>query len=57
VRRGSLEAAGFELNPWVAPQWSPILLFAVLLVVAVVLVLWMVIALARGRAGDATDPR
>jgi hypothetical protein len=51
VRRGALERAGFEPHPWVAPQWGPILLFAVLLVIALGLVVWMVAVFVRaGRA-------
>lgn len=57
VRRGALEAAGFQVNPWVAPQWGPILLFAVLLVVALALVVWMVTAFARGRERDGARSR
>jgi hypothetical protein len=49
VRQGALEMAGFHVNPWVAPQWGPILLFAGLLVAAIALVVWMVAAYARGR--------
>jgi hypothetical protein len=48
VRRGALEAAGFEPVAWVAPQWGPILLFALLLVGAIGAVAWMVRTLARG---------
>lgn len=51
VRRGALEAAGFELNPWVEPQWGPIALFALLLVAALATVAWMVLAYARSRPG------
>lgn len=49
VRRAALETAGFRPVAWVAPQWGPILLFAVLLVAAIGAVIWMVVALARGR--------
>lgn len=55
VRRGALARAGFEPNPWVVPQWGPILLFAVLLVVALALVGWMVAAFARGGARRGSD--
>jgi MFS family permease len=48
VREETLTHHGFALNPWVAPQWGPIAIFAVLLVVAIVLVVWMAVALARG---------
>lgn len=55
VRRGALEAAGFEPVAWVAPQWGPILLFALLLVGAIAAVAWMVRALVSegGRTGEA----
>jgi len=53
VRRGALELAGFETNPWVAPQWGPIALFALLLVGAIATVLWMVLAYARSKPGRA----
>jgi hypothetical protein len=56
VRRGALEAAGFQMNPWVAPQWGPILLFALLLVAAIALIVWMVAAFARGRGREAVRP-
>ena len=51
VRAAALEAAGFQANPWVAPQWGPIAIFALLLVAALVLVAWMVAALAKGKPG------
>jgi hypothetical protein len=51
VRRGALEAAGFEPVAWVAPQWGPILVFLALLVSALGAVGWMVRALARGTEG------
>lgn len=47
VRQGALAAAGFEMTPWVVPQWGPILLFVALLVLAVVTVGWMVRALLK----------
>jgi hypothetical protein len=53
VRRGMLEAAGFEANPWVQPQWGPIALFALLLAGAVGAVAWMVLAYARSGPGRA----
>jgi hypothetical protein len=49
VRRAALEAAGFEPVRWVTPQWGPILLFILLLVLGLAAVVWMVTALARGR--------
>jgi hypothetical protein len=48
VRTASLAQAGFQSVNWVEPQWGPILIFVVLLVVAVGTVVWMVRALARG---------
>jgi hypothetical protein len=45
--------ASFQPTPWVAPQWTPILLFVVLLVGALGTVGWMVRALARGEAEGA----
>lgn len=50
VRRGALEAAGFEPAPWVEPQWGVIGLFAILLLIALGAVTWMVVAIARGKA-------
>jgi hypothetical protein len=49
VRRGALEAAGFQPTTWVEPQWGNIALFVALLVAALGTVAWMVIALARRR--------
>jgi len=51
VRQGALEMAGFELNPWVEPQWGTILIFAALLVAAIATVAWMVLAYARSKPG------
>jgi hypothetical protein len=51
VRAAALEAAGFEPNAWIAPQWGPIAIFFVLLVAALATVAWMVVALARGKGG------
>lgn len=42
VRSAALHAVGFAPATWVAPQWIPIALFVVLLVVAVATVGWMV---------------
>ena len=36
---------------WVAPQWGPIAIFFVLLVLAVGTVIWMTRALATGKPG------
>ncbi len=47
VRRSITGAAGFEAPRWVAPQWIPIALFAVLLVVAIALVGWMIAVFVR----------
>ena len=52
VRAGALEAAGFEPNTWIAPQWGPILIFFVLLVAALGAVAWMVVALAKGKGAE-----
>lgn len=49
LRRAALEKHGLAPNPWVATQWGPILLFALLLVIALGLVIWMIIACARKR--------
>jgi hypothetical protein len=48
VRRVSLELVGFKAVTWTVPQWGPIGIFVVLLLVAVVSVAWMVRALVRG---------
>jgi hypothetical protein len=49
LRRAAFDKHGFEANPWVAPQWGPILIFAVLLLVALGLLIWMIVTF--GRAG------
>ena len=49
IRRITLESAGFQPVNWIAPQWGPIAIFAVLLVVAVGTVAWMTRALATSR--------
>jgi hypothetical protein len=49
VRQAALDAAGFQPVVWVAPQWGPIAVFAVLFVAALATVVWMVVVLARGR--------
>jgi uncharacterized membrane protein len=49
VRTASLAAGGFASVEWVVPQWGPMVLFTVLLVVAAASVAWMVRALAAGR--------
>lgn len=56
VRRTMLEAAGFQPATWAAPQWGPMVIFAVLLVVAIALLAWMLIVLLRAPA-QATVPR
>ena len=53
VRQAALDAAGFQPVVWVAPQWGPIAVFAVLLALAIATVAWMVVALARGRGAAA----
>jgi hypothetical protein len=50
LRSVTLSGAGFEANPWVAPQWTAIVVFVLLLVAALGTVAWMVAALARGSA-------
>ncbi len=47
VRQASLATAGFTEVTWVAPQWGPIVIFAVLLLVALGSIVWMVRALQR----------
>jgi hypothetical protein len=47
VRRGLLEAAGFQPVNWVSSQWGPIAIFAVLLLAGVGTVIWMVVSLLR----------
>jgi hypothetical protein len=46
IRRMTLELAGYQPVNWVAPQWGPIVIFAVLLVAAIGTVIWMTRALA-----------
>lgn len=53
VRRSMLDAAGFQPVNWASPQWGPIAIFAVLLVVAIVLVAWMVTALVKAPSPQA----
>ena len=50
MRRTLLAAAGFEPARWIAPQWGPIAIFGVLLIVAVLLTAWMVATLVRAPA-------
>ncbi len=50
VRRVSLDLAGFKPVDWTAPQWGPIAIFVVLLIVALATIAWMARALARGSA-------
>jgi hypothetical protein len=47
VRQSQLDAMGFQPPAWVAPQWGPIAIFAVLLIGAIGLVGWMVVVLVR----------
>jgi len=49
VRQAALDTAGFQPASWIVPQWGPIVVFLVLLVAALAVVTWMVVALARGR--------
>ena len=46
VRQAALDASGFEPALWIAPQWGPIAIFALLLVSAIAVVIWMVAQLA-----------
>jgi hypothetical protein len=46
VRQAALDGAGFAPAQWIAPQWGPIAIFAVLLVSAIAVVIWMVARLA-----------
>jgi ribose/xylose/arabinose/galactoside ABC-type transport system permease subunit len=48
VRQGVLQTAGLEPPSWVAPQWGPFAVFAVLLVAAIATIAWMATALAGG---------
>jgi hypothetical protein len=48
LRQLTLHLSGFEPPPWVAPQWGPATVFAVLLIAAVATIVWMARALARG---------
>jgi hypothetical protein len=53
VRQIALREAGFQHPGWVAAQWGPFAVFAVLLVAAVTTIAWMARALARGRGAAA----
>jgi hypothetical protein len=53
VRTAALEHAGFAQTTWVAPQWGPILIFFVLLVVSLATVAWLAHALWRAWAPQA----
>lgn len=55
VRQVALDAAGYRLPAWVAPQWGPIALFALLLVAALAAVAWMLVALARSAPAPMQD--
>jgi hypothetical protein len=48
IRSITLRNAGVEPSSWVASQWGPFTVFVVCLVVAVVVIAWMVRALACG---------
>jgi hypothetical protein len=52
VRQGMLERVGFRVNPWVEPQWGPIAVFAVLLLISLGTVIWMVATFARSGASS-----
>jgi hypothetical protein len=47
IRRFTLELAGYQPVNWVAPQWGPIVIFALLLIAAVGTVAWMTRILAK----------
>ncbi len=49
IRRITLRDAGVEPSSWVVSQWGPFTVFVVCLTAAVVVIVWMVRALARGR--------
>jgi len=49
ARSASLQAAGLAAPSWVAPQWGPIAIFAVLLAAAGATVWWMVAKLVSSR--------
>jgi hypothetical protein len=51
IRRITLGLAGYQPVNWVAPQWGPIVIFAVLLFVAAGTVVWMTRALATAKPG------
>ncbi|MCL4847232.1 MAG: hypothetical protein KJ066_11900 [Acidobacteria bacterium] len=59
ARWGVLTALGFRPVEWVEPQWGPIALFLVLLVVAFASIGWMLqrIVVERGRADGLTGAR
>ena len=50
LRRAAVASAGFRPTTWVAPQWGPILIFAVLLAVATGVIGWMVWVFFRPQA-------
>jgi hypothetical protein len=47
VRRSITGAAGLESPRWIAPQWGPIAIFGVLLVLTIALVGWMIAVFVR----------
>jgi hypothetical protein len=51
-----LAPAGYRVTSWVEPQWGPIAIFGVLLVVALLAVGWMVVVLVRGSVRAAASP-
>ncbi len=55
VRRISLRNAGVEASSWVATQWGPFAVFLTCLALALVAIVWMVRALARGRTANEAE--
>jgi hypothetical protein len=49
LREAALHTAGLAAGRWVAPQWGPIALVVVLLLVAVATVAWTMALVARGK--------
>jgi hypothetical protein len=50
LRRAAVASAGFQPTTWVAPQWGPILIFAVLLAASTGVIGWMVRVFLRPEA-------
>jgi hypothetical protein len=56
VRQAMLRRAGFQANGWVAPQWGPIAIFALLLLMALAVIVWMVAIFVRARPDSSAGP-